>query len=151
MAPGAISWNSGFYSGMGTNKILAPLQDLVPTLSGAYSCPCPLACVWALHFKLTCQVCFFSPRIHQTTNASGRDEKDLLPRSPWQPLWWSALTLRGPFIAPCQQEVVTEQTSLSQSLTAVKATIEGGGMKDWRMDCGRSQKAISGQGDTSPP
>jgi hypothetical protein len=37
---------------MGTNKILASLQDLVPTLSGAYSCHYSLACVWALHFKL---------------------------------------------------------------------------------------------------
>jgi hypothetical protein len=46
--------------GMGPNKTLAPLQDLVPTLSGAYSCHYSLACVWALHFKFTCQVCFFS-------------------------------------------------------------------------------------------
>jgi hypothetical protein len=52
MAPGAISWNSGFYSGMGTNKILASLQDLVPTLSGAYSCHYSLTWVWALYFKL---------------------------------------------------------------------------------------------------
>jgi hypothetical protein len=62
---------------MGTNKILVPLQDLVPTLSGAYSCHYSLAYVWALHFKLTCQVCFFSPRIHQTTNASDGDENNL--------------------------------------------------------------------------
>jgi hypothetical protein len=32
----------------------------------------------------------------------------------------------GPFIAPCQQQAVTEQTSLSPSLTAVRATIERG-------------------------
>jgi hypothetical protein len=62
----------------GTNKILASLPDLVPTLSVAYSCHYFLACVWALHFKLTCQVCFFSPRIHQTTNAFGGDENNLL-------------------------------------------------------------------------
>jgi hypothetical protein len=43
---------------MGPNKILAPLQDLVPTLSEAYSCHYSLACVWVLHFKLTYQVCF---------------------------------------------------------------------------------------------
>jgi hypothetical protein len=54
---------------MGPNKILAPLQDMVPTLSGAYSCHYSLTCVWALHFKLTCQVCFLSPRILQTTDA----------------------------------------------------------------------------------
>jgi hypothetical protein len=41
---------------METNKILASLQDLVSTLSGAYSCHYSLACVWALHFKVTCQV-----------------------------------------------------------------------------------------------
>jgi hypothetical protein len=33
------------------------------------------------------------------------------------------------------------------SLTAVRATIE---RREWRMDCRRSQKVISGQGDTSP-
>jgi hypothetical protein len=27
-----------------------------------------------LHFKLTCQNCFLSPRIHQTTDAPGGDE-----------------------------------------------------------------------------
>jgi hypothetical protein len=27
-----------------------------------------------LHFKLICQVCFFSPRIHQSTNASDGDK-----------------------------------------------------------------------------
>jgi hypothetical protein len=74
--------NSGFYTGVRPNKILAPLQDLVPTLSGAYSCHYSLACVRALHFKLTCQVCFFLPRIHRTTNASGGDENDLLLQSP---------------------------------------------------------------------
>jgi hypothetical protein len=78
MALGAVSWNSGFYTGMALNRILAPLQDLVPTLSGAYSCYYSLACVWALNFKLTCQVCFFSPRIHQTTDALDGDENDLL-------------------------------------------------------------------------
>jgi hypothetical protein len=31
---------------------MASLQNLVPTLSGAYSCHYSLACVWALHFKL---------------------------------------------------------------------------------------------------
>jgi hypothetical protein len=36
------------------------------------------SCVWALHVKLTCQVCFLSPRIHQTTDAPGGDEIDLL-------------------------------------------------------------------------
>jgi hypothetical protein len=40
------------YRGMEPNKILAPLQDMVPTLSGAYSCHYSLTCVWALHFKL---------------------------------------------------------------------------------------------------
>jgi hypothetical protein len=35
-----------------------------------------------LHFKLTCQVCFFSPRLHQTTNASDGDENDVLLWSP---------------------------------------------------------------------
>jgi hypothetical protein len=32
----------------------------------------------------------------------------------------------GPFITPCQQEAVTEQTSSSLSLTAVRVTIERG-------------------------
>jgi hypothetical protein len=68
----------GFYTGIGPNKILASLQDLVPTLSGAYSCHDSLACVWTLHFKLACQVCFFSPRVRQTTNASGGNENLLL-------------------------------------------------------------------------
>jgi hypothetical protein len=73
MALGTISQNSGFYTDMGPNKIL------VPTLSGVYSCHYSLACVWALHFKLTCQVCFLLPRIHQTTNASDGGKNDLLP------------------------------------------------------------------------
>jgi hypothetical protein len=37
---------------MGTNKILASLQDLLLTLTGAYSCHYSLTCVWDLHFKL---------------------------------------------------------------------------------------------------
>jgi hypothetical protein len=78
---------------MGPKKILVPLQDLVPTLSGAYSCYYSLAYVWALHFKLAYQVCFFLPRIHQTTNASDEDENDLLLWCPRQPLLWSALIL----------------------------------------------------------
>jgi hypothetical protein len=49
-----------------------------------------------LHFKLTCQVCFISPRIHQTTNASGGDENHLLSRSPSQPLLRSDLMLWAP-------------------------------------------------------
>jgi hypothetical protein len=72
----------GFYTGIGPNKILASLQDLVPTLSGAYSYHDSLACVWALYLKLTCQVCFFSLRIHQTTNASDGDKNNLLTWSP---------------------------------------------------------------------
>jgi hypothetical protein len=36
----------------------------------------------------------------------------------------------GPFITPCQQEAVTEQTSLSLSLTAVRAITERGDLKD---------------------
>jgi hypothetical protein len=35
-----------------------------------------------------------------------------------------------PFIAPCQQEAVTEQTSSSLSLTAVRAVTERGDLKD---------------------
>jgi hypothetical protein len=52
-----------------------------------------------------------------------------------------------PFIDPCQQEAVTEQTLLFISLTAVRATTER-----WygRMDCRRSQKVISCQGDNLP-
>jgi hypothetical protein len=42
-------------TGMGPDKILDPLQDLILTLSGAYSCHYSLTCVWALYFKLTCQ------------------------------------------------------------------------------------------------
>jgi hypothetical protein len=129
MAPGAISRDSGFYTVMGTNKILAPLQDLVPTLSGPYSCHYSLACVWDLHFKLTCQVCFFLPRLHQTANSSGGDENDLLLWSPWQPLSWSALTLWAPS-SPCQQEAVTEQTLLSLILTTVRAITERRDLKD---------------------
>jgi hypothetical protein len=52
----------------------------------------------------------------------------------------------GPFIAPCQHEAVTEQTLLFLSLTVVRATTE---KEDRRTDCRRSQKMISGQGDTS--
>jgi hypothetical protein len=36
----------------------------------------------------------------------------------------------GPFIAPCQQEAVTEQTSSSLSLTAVRAITEKRDLKD---------------------
>jgi hypothetical protein len=36
----------------------------------------------------------------------------------------------GPFIAPCQQEAVTEQTLSSPSLTAVRAITERGDLKD---------------------
>jgi hypothetical protein len=53
----------------------------------------------------------------------------------------------GPYIAPCQQKAITEQTSSSLFLTAVRVTIERG---DWKMDCRGSQKVISGQEDTSP-
>jgi hypothetical protein len=35
----------------------------------------------------------------------------------------------GPFIAPCQQEAVTEQTSSSLSLTAVRAITDRGNLK----------------------
>jgi hypothetical protein len=37
---------------MEPNKILAPLQDMVPTFSVAYSYHYSLTCVWALHLKL---------------------------------------------------------------------------------------------------
>jgi hypothetical protein len=82
MALGAISRNSGFYTGIGPNKILAPLQGLVPTLFGPVVAITLLLVFGPLHFKLTCQVCFFSPRIHQTTNASDGDENNLLLQSP---------------------------------------------------------------------
>jgi hypothetical protein len=36
----------------------------------------------------------------------------------------------GLFIAPCQQEAVTEQTSLSLSLIAVRVITERGDLKD---------------------
>jgi hypothetical protein len=36
----------------------------------------------------------------------------------------------GLFIAPCHQEVVTEQTSLSLFLTAVRVVTERGDLKD---------------------
>jgi hypothetical protein len=36
----------------------------------------------------------------------------------------------GPFITPCQQEAVTEQTSLSLFLTAVREVSERGDLKD---------------------
>jgi hypothetical protein len=119
---GAISLNSGFYTGMEPNKVLASLQDLIPTLSGVYSCHYSLACVWAFHLKLTCQVCFFLPRIHQTTNAPDGDENNRLSLSPLIPLSWSTLMLGAP--SSPQKEAVTEHTLLSLSLTAVRATIE---------------------------
>jgi hypothetical protein len=46
---------------MGPNKILAPLQDLIPTLSEAYSCHYSLACVWACILNLL--VKFVSSRL----------------------------------------------------------------------------------------
>jgi hypothetical protein len=67
---------------MGSNKVLAPLQDMVPTLSGSYSCHYSLTCVWALHFKLICQVVLLSPKIHQTTDAPDGDENGKLSQSP---------------------------------------------------------------------
>jgi hypothetical protein len=73
---------------------------LVPTLSEAYSYNYSLACVWALHFKLTCQVCFFSPRICQTTNAPDGGENDLLSGSPLTPLSWSTLMLLALSLPP---------------------------------------------------
>jgi hypothetical protein len=36
----------------------------------------------------------------------------------------------GPFISPCQQEAVTEQTSLSLFLTVVRVVTERGDLKD---------------------
>jgi hypothetical protein len=56
------------------------------------------------NFKLTCQVSFFSPRIHQTTNASGGDANDLLLESLWQTLSWSALMLRAPSSPPVSRK-----------------------------------------------
>jgi hypothetical protein len=78
-----VPQNSDIHTGMVPNKILAPLQDMVLTLSGACSCHHSLTCVWALHFKLTCQVCFLSARIYQTTDAPDGDENELLL---WLPL-----------------------------------------------------------------
>jgi hypothetical protein len=98
------SLDLGFYTGMGPNTNLAPLQDLGPILSGAYSNHYSLACVWAFHFKLTCQVCLFSPRIHPTTNTSDGDENNLLSQSPLM----VSPDAAGPFITPCQQEEVPE-------------------------------------------
>jgi hypothetical protein len=48
----------------------------------------------------------------------------------------------GPFITPCQQEAVTEQTTLSLSLTAVRATIEWGneGLKDGLQEVTKGDK-----------
>jgi hypothetical protein len=87
VAPGTVPQNSGFYTGVGPNKILAPpLQDLVPTLSGAYSFHYSLTCVWVLHFKLVKFV--YSLQIHETTDAPDGDENDLLSWSPLTPLQW---------------------------------------------------------------
>jgi hypothetical protein len=99
-----VPQNSGFHTGLGPNKILVHLQDLVSTLSGAYSCHYSLGCVWALHFKLTCQVCFLLPRVHQTTNAPDGDENDLLLRSPLTPLSWSSLILWVPSLPPVSRK-----------------------------------------------
>jgi hypothetical protein len=145
MVHGAISWNSGFYTGMGPNKILAPLQDLVPTLSGAYSCHYSLACVWVLHFKLVKFV--YSHLESIKLQMPLMEMKTTYYLGPWTTPPLVSPDAAGPFIAPCQQEAITEQILLSLSLTAVRATIERG---DWRMDCKRSQKVINGQGDTSP-
>jgi hypothetical protein len=41
-----------------------------------------------------------------------------------------SLDAAGPFIALCQQEAVTEQTSLSLFLTTVRAVTERGDLKD---------------------
>jgi hypothetical protein len=41
-----------------------------------------------------------------------------------------SLDTAGPFITPCQQEAVTEQTSSSLCLTAVKAITEREDLKD---------------------
>jgi hypothetical protein len=60
VASRTVLQNLGTYTSMGPKIILAPLQDLVPTLSGAYSCHYSLICVWALHFKL---VKFVSSRL----------------------------------------------------------------------------------------
>jgi hypothetical protein len=42
----AVPGNSCIHTGMGSNKILAPLYDMVPTLSGSHSCYYPLTSVW---------------------------------------------------------------------------------------------------------
>jgi hypothetical protein len=83
MALRTVPQNSDIHTDMGSNKILAPLQNMVPTLCGTYSCRYSLTCVWTLHFKLTCQVFFLSPGIHQTTDAPNGDENNLLSQSPW--------------------------------------------------------------------
>jgi hypothetical protein len=105
VALGLVPQTPGFYTGMGPNKILVSLQGMVPTLSGPYCCHYSLTCVWALHFKLTCQVCFLWPRIRQTTDASDGDENDAVPLI--TPLLVCPDTV-GPFIALCQQKAFTE-------------------------------------------
>jgi hypothetical protein len=78
---------------------------MVPTLSRAYSCHYSLIQVWALHFKLTIQVCFLSPRIHQTKDAPDKDENDLLSWSLHNSSADQPVCCEGswvPFIAPCE-------------------------------------------------
>jgi hypothetical protein len=82
------------------NKILAPLQDMVPTLSGVYNCHYSLTCVWVLHFKLTHQVCLIFLRIHQTTDTPDGDGNDLLLQYPP----WSAWRLWAPSSPPTSRK-----------------------------------------------
>jgi hypothetical protein len=128
---------------MEPNKILAPLWDLVSTLSEAYSCHYSLRCVWALHFKLSCQVCFLSPRIHQTTDTHDGDESGLLSQSP---LVVSPKAV-GPFITPSAESSHWIDFHRPYSWQQLGQSLRGG---TWRADCRKSQKVAISQGDTSP-
>jgi hypothetical protein len=114
---------------MEPNKILAPLQGLVPTLSGAYSCHYSLACVWALHVKLICQVCFFSLESFKLQTPLMEMKMTyyhgpLDNPSHGQP--WSC----RPFITPVSRKQLLNRLQLSLFLTVVRAVTERGHLKD---------------------
>jgi hypothetical protein len=88
---------------MGTNKNLASLQDLVPNLSGAYSCHYSLACVWTLHFKLLAK--FVSSCLESIKQQMHLVEMKMTYYcGPLANPSWSALMLRAPSSPPVSRK-----------------------------------------------
>jgi hypothetical protein len=105
MALGTVPQNSGIYKGMGSYKILTHFYEIVPTLSGSYSC----------HYSLTC-VCSYIVNLHVKLVSSHLESiklqmlikiKTNYYHGPLNNPLIVIPDVSGPFIIPFQQEVVT--------------------------------------------